>query len=154
MRAGDQRVDGRVPASEGDVVAGEQVLAGMAAEAMAQVQRLEQLERELAGIQGQGVSPRRYVMVRTGPGGRLLDLDLAEGVLRIGVDALTAELTAAVKAAQDDHDQQAAKVMQETLPAVPVPGTESLDAGLATLDGLTATLEGLTRRLAGDTERY
>jgi DNA-binding protein YbaB len=123
-------------------------LTDLAEYAQDQVERITRMQQEIADQVGEGTSPRRLVTARTGPGGRVLDLKLDPDALRLPVADASAEITAAITAAQADFAARTDGIMAPVLGARPSEqATDALDAGMARLDALTADLERLTRRL-------
>jgi DNA-binding protein YbaB len=122
-------------------------LSDLAAYAQDQVERITGMQQDLAAASGQGESPGRLVHARTGPGGRLLDLQLSPETMRLSPQDAAAEISAAVLAAQTDYAGQADAIMQPVLALRPSDqATDVLDAGMRRLDELTADLERLAQR--------
>jgi hypothetical protein len=115
--------------------------------AHAQLQRLEQMHRDLAEYVGQAHSPRGHVHARTGPGGALLDLHIEPGALRLTADDLAAEIKAAVTAAQHDYTRRADDIMAPILAMRPSEqAAATIEQGISRLDTLTTDLERLAQR--------
>lgn len=119
----------------------------LAAYAQEQVARITQMQQQLTEQTGSGESPGGSVRARTGPGGRLLDLELTPGTLRMSPEDAAAEIVAAVTAAQTDYATRADQIMEPVLALRPSEqATEALDAGMRRIDELTADLERLAAR--------
>jgi DNA-binding protein YbaB len=115
--------------------------------AHAQIERIARMQRDLAEHAGEGHSPRGYVTARTGPGGALQDLRIEPDARRLPVDELTAELHAAISAAQHDFARRADEIMAPILDTRPSEqAAAALEAGMSRLDALAADLEHLARR--------
>lgn len=111
-----------------------------------QIERITRMQQQLNDSVGEAESPRRYVRARTGPGGKLQDLNIAPEALRLAADELADEVTHAVTAAQADYAARADDIMQPVLAMRPSEQTvEALDHGMQRLDALTADLERLAR---------
>lgn len=112
-----------------------------------QIERIGRMQRDLADYAGEGESPRRLVQARTGPGGSLLDLRISPEALRLPAADVTAEVTAAVTAAQRDYAGRADEIMAPVLAMRPSEqSVDVLEQGMNRLDALTADLERLARR--------
>src|SRR5262245_37121004 len=88
-------------------------LDGLAGYAMQQVEKLRQVQEQMGELTGEGRSSDGLVVVRTGAGGRILDLHIDETVLRSGAARVTADVTAAVTAAQEAYARQADDLMAD-----------------------------------------
>ncbi|NUT31994.1 MAG: YbaB/EbfC family nucleoid-associated protein [Hamadaea sp.] len=115
--------------------------------ALAQVDRLRRAQEQLEEISAVGRSQDGLVVARTGAGGRLIELHVANAALRRGADRLSASVTAAVTAAQAAYAQVADDIMSGELGMRPTEGGGDYDRGLARIDELTDQLEDLVRRL-------
>jgi len=119
----------------------------LAAYAQEQIARITQMQQQLTEQTGAGESPSGAVRARTGPGGRLLDLELSASALRMSPEDASAEIVAAVTAAQADYATRADRIMEPVLAMRPSEqATDALDAGMRRLDELTADLERLAAR--------
>jgi DNA-binding protein YbaB len=122
-------------------------LTDLAEYAQDQIDRITRMQRDLADHEGEGESPRGLVRARTGPGGALRDLHLTPDVLRLSPDEASAEITAAITAAQQDYATRADAIMQPVLGMKPSEqSTDVFDAGMQRLDALTADLDRLVQR--------
>jgi DNA-binding protein YbaB len=122
-------------------------LDAVAGYALRQVEMLHQMQERMGELTGEGRSADGYVVVRTGAGGRILDLRIDEAALRSGTARLSADVTAAVSAAQEAYARQADDLMADEMGVRPSDPDTSFDRGMARLDELTDQLEDLTRRL-------
>jgi DNA-binding protein YbaB len=122
-------------------------LDGLAGYAMQQVDKLRQMQERMGELTGEGRSPDGLVVVRTGPGGQILDLRIDDAALRSGSARLSADVTAAVSAAQEAYARKADDLMADEMGVRPSDPDASFDRGMARLDELTDQLEDLTRRL-------
>lgn len=122
-------------------------LDGLAGYAMQQVEKLRTMQERMAELTGEGRSPDGLVVVRTGAGGRILDLRIDEAALRTGAARLSGSVTAAVSAAQQAYATQADDLMADEMGVRPSDPDPSFERGLARLDELTDQLEDLTRRM-------
>jgi DNA-binding protein YbaB len=122
-------------------------LDGLAGYAMQQVEKLRQMQERMGELTGEGRSSDGLVVARTGAGGRILELRIDETALRSGAVRLSADVTAAVSAAQAAYAGQADDLMADEMGVRPSDPNPSFDRGMARLDELTDQLEDLTRRL-------
>ena len=86
-------------------------LDGLAGYAMQQVEKLRQMQERMGELTGEGRSADGLVVARTGAGGRILDLRVDETVLRSGAARVSADVTAAVTAAQQAYARPADDMM-------------------------------------------
>lgn len=115
--------------------------------AHSQLERLQQMQRDLAEQVGEGRSPRGHVHARTGAGGALLDLHIEPGALRLSPGDIAGEITSAVTAAQHDYTRHAEDIMAPVLAMRPSEHTtHSLEQQMDRLDTLTTDLERLGQR--------
>jgi len=122
-------------------------LTDLAAYAQEQVSRITEMQQQLADQTGAGEAADGAVRARTGPGGRLLDLQLSPAVLRMPPEEAAAQVVAAVTAAQLDYATRADQIMEPVLALRPSEqADDALDAGMRRLDELTADLERLAAR--------
>lgn len=122
-------------------------LSDLAAYAQEQIERITGMQQDLAAATGEGESPGRLVRARTGPGGRLLDLQLSPATMRLSPAEAAAEISAAVLAAQTDYAGRADAIMEPILALRPSDqATDVLDAGMRRLDELAADLDRLAQR--------
>jgi DNA-binding protein YbaB len=122
-------------------------LDGLAGYAMQQVEKLRRMQEQMGELTGEGRSADGLVVARTGAGGRILDLRVDETVLRSGAARVSADVTAAVTAAQQAYARQADDLMAGEMGVRPSDPDPSFDRGVARIDELTDQLEDLTRRL-------
>lgn len=112
-----------------------------------QVQRIQRMQSDLAAQSGNGESTRGFVRARTGPGGALRELHIDPGALRLSADELSAEVIAAVTAAQREFAERADEIMGPVLDLRPSErAVDELAAGMSRLDGLANELDRLARR--------
>lgn len=122
-------------------------LADLARYAQWQVDRIEQMQAELAEQSGEGVSDRGYVRARTGPGGALLDLSIDPAAQRLSNEELVAEIRGAVSAAQRRFTELADEIMAPVLGMRPSEqSSAAFERGLSRLDALSDDLDRLGRR--------
>jgi DNA-binding protein YbaB len=122
-------------------------LTDLAEYAQDQIERITRMQQQLNDYVGEGESPHRHVRARTGPGGKLLDLQIRPEALRLTADGLGAEVTAAVTAAQADFATRSSDIMAPLLAMRPSEQTtDTLEHGLERLDALSADLERLAQR--------
>lgn len=115
--------------------------------AQRKVEQIQRMQSDLDAQCGEALSPREYVRARTGPGGVLRELRIDPEALRLPVEELAAEVTAAVTAAQREFAKRADEIMAPVLGMRPSErGLEALEDGLSRLDALGADLERLARR--------
>jgi DNA-binding protein YbaB len=121
-------------------------LTDLAEYAQDQIERITRMQQQLNDYVGEGESPRRHVRARTGPGGRLIDLNIASDALRLTTDDLTSEVTAAITAAQADYATRTDDIMAPVLAMRPSEQTaEAFEQGMQRLDALTVDLERLAQ---------
>jgi DNA-binding protein YbaB len=112
-----------------------------------QVERIQRMQEDLEGQFGTAESPRGFVRARTGPGGTVQDLRIDPSALRLPADELSAEVTAAINAAQQEYAKRADDIMAPVLKLRPSEGSvDALDAGMSRLDALADDLDRLSRR--------
>ncbi|MCO8269360.1 YbaB/EbfC family nucleoid-associated protein [Actinoplanes sp. TRM 88003] len=116
----------------------------LAAYAQEQLDRVGRMQADMATAAGEGVSPQRYARARTGPGGNVLELRLDPDARSLPLDDLTAEIVAAISAAQADYATQTENIMAPLLESRPTGDT--IDDGIRRLDALTDDLDRLMRR--------
>ena len=122
-------------------------LTDLAEYAQEQIERVTRMQQEIAGHVGEGTSPERHVRAKTGPGGQLVDLQLDPAAMELTPHELTAEITAAITAAQRDFAAGTDAIMEPVLGARPSErDTDQIEDGLRKLDELTESLESLMRR--------
>lgn len=122
-------------------------LDGLAGYAMQQVEKLRQMQERMGELTGEGRSADGLVVARTGAGGRILELRIDETALRSGSARISADVTAAVSAAQEAYARQADDLMADEMGVRPSDPDSSFERGIARIDELTDQLEDMTRRL-------
>ena len=121
-------------------------LSDLAEYAHDQIQRITEMQRDLASCSAEARSPRGHVLARTGPGGALLELRLEPDANRLPVDDLAAEVAAAVTEAQRQYAERADSVMSGVLGLRPSEqAADALEAGMSRLEALGADLARLGR---------
>ena len=122
-------------------------LTDLAEYAQEQIERVTRMQQEISEYAGEGTSPERYVRAKTGPGGQLLDLQLDSAAMGLHPRELTAEITAAIRAAQNDYAERTNKIMEPVLGARPSEqNVDAIEDGIRKLDELGETLDRLMRR--------
>jgi DNA-binding protein YbaB len=121
-------------------------LAQLAEYANEQIQRIAKMQSDLAGSAGRGQGPRGMVRARTGPGGKLLGLRIDPEALRLSAEQVTAEVAAAISAAQKDYSRHADEIMAPVLGMRPSEqSVADIERGLGQLDVLAEDMERLAR---------
>jgi hypothetical protein len=122
-------------------------LTELAEYAQGQIERITRMHQQLNDYVGEAESPRRHVRARTGPGGKLLGLQITPNALRLTAGDLTTEVAAAITAAQADYATRTDDIMAPLLAMRPSEqAAAALDQGLERLDALTDDLERLAQR--------
>jgi hypothetical protein len=86
------------------------------------------------------------VRARTGPGGKLLGLRIDPEALRLSAEQVTAEVAAAISAAQKDYARHADEIMAPVLGMRPSEqSVADIERGLGQLDVLAEDMERLAR---------
>jgi DNA-binding protein YbaB len=122
-------------------------LGELVAYAQEQVERVERMRTELADASAEAWSPGRFVFARTGAGGALLELRIDPAVRRLPTDELTAEVSAAITAAQRKMAERADAIMAPVLGTRPSERSlADLEAGMGQLEALADDLDRLAAR--------
>jgi DNA-binding protein YbaB len=115
--------------------------------AQRQVERLTQIQTDLASRYAEARSPRGLVHARTGQGGTLRELHIEPAALRLTPDELAAEVTAAITQAQREYAESADEILAPLLAHRPgAESTANVEARMSRLEAIADDLERIARR--------